>query len=218
MLISVSSQSYGSLNLIIQSIRNYLSAQTVTVTPTIVTPNVPSAVYTPNNNYNSAFNFNFPTNGIFGNNFIFNMDFNCVKSQGDICLQCVYRFYPKNGKCVAVPDSCTTYDSNTGECLTCYNKYYLSQGTCKLMGDLCIQADSNGRCLKCYADYSLVNGECYNNVGYASYSTSSSSNLRKQTMDSLCEQYQNGVCKKCTAGAYLSTKIGCCTLRDPYAQ
>jgi hypothetical protein len=61
----------------------------------------------------------------------------------------------------------------------------LTQGTCKLMGDLCMQTDPNGRCVKCYNDYALFNGECYNSAGFTSYS-SSSTNLRKIPMDSLC--------------------------------
>jgi len=151
-----------------------------------------------------TFNFAFPSTGIFSssfaNSFNFNFDFNCVRSQGDRCIECIYRFYPNsNGKCAQVPDSCTTYKKESGECLTCYTGYYLSQSTCRPMNGLCQQADYNGICIKCYKDYTLINGECYNSNGvdsaksttYSSSSSSSSSvssgsNLRRLDLDQLC--------------------------------
>lgn len=46
-----------------------------------------------------------------------------------ICLECSYRHVGRNGRCISVDDSCSTWNSE-GNCNTCYKGYKISNGVC----------------------------------------------------------------------------------------
>ena len=84
-----------------------------------------------------------------------------------------------------------------------------------LMNASCQATDANGNCIQCYKGYSVISGSCYKVL---SVSTTSTSNLKREQMDPLCEEERNGYCTKCTPGTYMSKKTYKCTMKDPFAE
>jgi hypothetical protein len=96
---------------------------------------------------------------------------------------CPNGYYLRQGTCVAVSPSCSTYDSNTGECTSCINEsYYLNQsnGACILISNICG-----------YRTY-FYNGNCLN-------------------VNNLCDQFDStsGNCITCRDGSFLTADYQC---------
>ncbi len=54
----------------------------------------------------------------------------CLSYDGPNCKFCTYRYFLKDGICTKIPDSCSSYDRQSGECDSCYTGYYLNAGNC----------------------------------------------------------------------------------------
>lgn len=52
-----------------------------------------------------------------------------IGSNGN-CLKCAFRYYFRNGVCVAVNDQCKAWNENNGACTDCYPGYSLYNTDC----------------------------------------------------------------------------------------
>lgn len=83
------------------------------------------------------------------------VDLGCAKFQNGVCTKCSFGFYfSKDGKCKAIPTTCSNYNTKSQKCLGCYPGYALDNNNECIVSivtpsDLGCSKFQNGICTKC---------------------------------------------------------------------
>lgn len=163
-------------------------------------------------------------------------DPNCVKSQGDNCVECRQNFKPDSlsGLCRFADPNCASL-TFLG-CNSCKAGYYLNPIICVAFPPFCSQLSSDYSCSQCKGGFSLISGQCVvpipNCLAYSSNNSVSicsacvpgfklsasqclfdQSSLEAINRDPNCASYNNNICLTCANRYYFSR--GICTPVNP---
>lgn len=161
----------------------------------------------------------------------------CAKWNGNICTQCAFGCFWRNGVCTPADPACKTFDPSNGACTSCYQGYVARYGQCvrdtsgptdllcaKWNGNICQQCSqsafwSNGVCVQSdplCKTFNSNNGWCTS--CYSGYVLNNGQCVRAADVpstgpsDLLCAKWNGNVCQQCSKGAYWSN--GVCAQAD----
>lgn len=132
--------------------------------------------------------------------------------QVGICEDCYQGYTVVNGVCVISTSvnpnivGCKTWTN--GACTECAIRWYFdSNKNCQPVSNFCRTWTVSGNCDTCYQGYTVINGACI-----------LTPTLFKPFIDnSLCSQWNNTVCIKCSDRSYFNTSGFCTAVSDQCA-